>query len=454
MDPLLGLNIIDGTVLAVLAALSLVALAYLVVRRRPRRWPSRRLREFRAQSSWSTRRWLITVGIAAAAGALIAVLVLWLSEGVFNVFGLPLDADTHGWVIAAFAGIAVAVVNFPRSRWWRRTIAALSVVLFLVTATVGINAAYGMNATVAAFLNIQTGHPVAVPKPVPTPSSTPTGPPKPLWQTWVAPAGMPAQGSFGTVTIPATVSGFVARPAYLYLPPAALVKDPPALPILIMMMGQPGGPESSALFLPTLNALAAAHHGLGPIVLTIDQIGNPYKNPLCIDSSMGKVHTYVMTDVVNYVRSTLHVATGPRNWAVGGYSNGGECAMSFGGKHPDVFGSIVSISGEITPSLGSVATTIQRGFGGDRAAYTAELPLTIWASKHYADTTAIFTVGGNDPVFGPEAAKAEAAAKAAGMTTYRFVGPGVGHRADAVQFGVPKAIPLLYPRWNLEAPTG
>jgi poly(3-hydroxybutyrate) depolymerase len=255
------------------------------------------------------------------------------------------------------------------------------------------------------------------------------------------------------VVIPATASGFVARPAYLYLPPAALVANPPALPVLILMMGQPGGPDSSIRYLPTLNQFAAAHHGLGPIVLTVDQIGSPLKNPLCIDSPAGRVHTYLMTDVVNYVKSNLHVAAGRLNWAVGGYSNGGECALSFGAKHPDVFGSIVDISGEIGTSLGSVATTISVGFGGNTAAYTAEQPLTIMKSHHYDDLLAVFTDGSKDSFYGPEGAEAEAAAKAAGMTTKRFVGQGVGHRSDAIVYGLPMALPLLYPRWGLEPAT-
>lgn len=449
MGPILGLNIIDGTVVVLFVLLSCAALAYLAMRRAPRR----RIRGFRARRPFSWRRWALTVAIAAASGALIAVVALWLAESVFNLFGLPLDPDTHIWIIACFAAVAVALVNLVRVKWWRRTIAIVSIGLFALTATLGINAAYGMNATVAQLLDIPVGHPIAVPRPAPTPSATP-GPPQPLWRSWVAPADMPSQGSFGTVAIPATASGFVARAAWLYLPPAALVKKPPALPVLIMMMGQPGGPESSALFLPYLNGLAAAHHGLGPIVLTIDQLGNPYKNPLCIDSPAGKVASYVMTDVVNYVRTTLHPATSRVDWAVGGYSNGGECALSFGAQHPDVFGSILDISGELAPDLGSVPSTIRVGFGGSRAAYTAALPLTILAGTRYTGTTAIFTSGGNDPVFGPEGAKAQAAAQAAGMTTFRYVGPGVGHRADAVQFGLPKGLAVLSPRWGLEPPAG
>ena len=445
MGPILGLNVIDGTAVVLFSILSIVALTALVVRRRPHRLA----REFGARLVPSSRRWFLTIVLAAVGGAVIAVITLWLCESVFNVFGLPLDADTHTWVIICFAATAVAVVSLVRGGWMRRVGALLAAGLFVLTAALGINAAYGMNATVAEFLNISVSHPLAIPRP----TATPIVPRLPLYESWKAPAGMPAGGSFGTVTIPATKSGFVARPAWLYLPPAALVTQHPALPVLIMMMGQPGGPESSALFVPFLNSFAAAHHGLAPIVLTVDQIGNPYKNPLCIDSPAGHVYTYLMRDVVSYVSANLPVAAGPHNWAIGGYSNGGECALAMGSLNPDVFGSIADISGELRPSLGSPAATIQKGFQGSVAAYTAALPVTILAAHHYADTTAVFTWGGSDPVYGPEGAKAVAAARAAGMSVTQSVGPGVGHRADAVTFGFPKVLAGLAARWSLEAPS-
>ena len=448
MGSILTLNIVNGTVVIIFSLLGAVALGYLMVRRanpRPvRRGPS--------MGHHPTRRWLVTLFAGAGGGALSAIAVLIISEADINAFGLPLDPDTHAWVIGAFVAIGIAIVNLWNSRWWRKAIATLAVPLFIATATLGINAGYGLNPTLASLLNIDVGPPLAVPRPVASASPATPKHRKPLWETWKPPAGMPTSGRFGTAMIPNTTSGFAARPAYLYLPPAALVRNAPALPVLIMMMGQPGGPESSALFVPALNAMAAAHEGLGPIVLTIDQIGSPTRNPLCIDSPAGHVYSYVTADVANYIRATLHVATGRRNWAVGGYSNGGECALSFGAKRPDVFGSILDISGELAPSLGSESATLRVGFGGNTAANEAEMPLNIMKSHHYADMLAIFTSGENDPMYTVEGAIAEAGAKSAGMTTDRFIGTGIGHRADAMLFGFPKALPLLYPRWELQAP--
>ncbi|MBC7518111.1 MAG: esterase [Microbacteriaceae bacterium] len=457
INTLLLLNIVDGTVVTVLVVASLAMLVYLVSRRMPPRLPDGDV----PRNQPLLRRWIGGLGLSALGGAIAAIVTIVICEVVLNLFGTPIELDTHVWVTAAFAAAGIAVFNIWKSRWWRKVIASVAVVLFLVTASLGINASYGLNTTVASLLNIETGHPLALPSrtPLPTPvpiatSSTPPAPPKPLWQSWVAPAGMPATGQFGTVVIPNTASGFVARPAYLYLPPAALVANPPALPILIMMMGQPGGPDYSSKFLPTLNSMAAANRGLGAIVLTIDQIGSPTQNPLCIDSAQGNVHTYIMNDVLNYVRNSLHVAVGRTNWAIGGYSNGGECALSFGAQYPGTFGSILDVSGEIGPSLGSPENTLKSGFGGDQSRFDAEQPLNIMARTRYSDMLAIFTSGANDHYYGAEADRAQAAATAAGMTTRRFIGPGVGHRSDAIVYGVPVGLAELYPRWELSAPAG
>ena len=86
-----------------------------------------------------------------------------------------------------------------------------------------------------------------------------------------------------------------------------------------------------------LDALAQQNRGLAPLLLTVDQLGNPYRNPVCVDSAKGNVYTYVTTDVVNYIRKNLNVATDRTQWAVAGYSNGGECALSFAAKRPETF---------------------------------------------------------------------------------------------------------------------
>ena len=456
MENLLGLNIVQKPLLYAFYAASLLAIGYLLlrpvlVRRLSRDVLFRSVRQRASIASGpSPRAWLFTSLIALAAGAGLGALTLFISESWLNVFGIPLDPDTHAWVIAAFAGIALALVNVWRSRWWRKGLAAVSVAVFLATAALGINAGYGLNQTLGSLLGVGADvHQLALPQVISSPTKTSSAP---LWQTWKAPAGMPAVGQVGPVAIPATASGFHARDAYLYLPPAALVADPPPLPIVIMMMGQPGSPDQDKSAVANLNAFAAKNHGLAPIFLTVDQLGGPYQNPVCVDSPSGNVYTYVTTDVVNFIRTKLKVSPDRDEWAVAGYSDGGECALSFAAKRPDLFGSLLDVSGELEPLNGTVQNTINTVFRGDKAAFTAEEPANILKAHRYNDMLAVFTSGSLDTTFTPQAATAEADAKAAGMTTYRFTGNDIGHRGDSVAYGLDTGLPLLYSRFGLVAP--
>lgn len=457
MEQLLNLSVIEKPLLYSFYALSALAALFLLLRTGLRPRPTGRTRPpAGGDSEPSTapqrpgrRKWLLTAAVAVAGGALIGALTLFICEAVLNVFGLPLDADTRAWVVLAFAGLGLAAVNLWRSRWWRKGVAVLACLLFIATAALGINAGYGLNPTLGSMLGMTETKHLALPKL--NPSHQPQAG-SALWQGWQPPAGMPAVGRSGAVTIPADASGFHARDAFLYLPPAALVDNPPALPIIVMMMGQPGGPEQSKSAVQELDALAQKNHGLAPILLTVDQLGDPYRNPVCVDSAKGNVYTYVTTDVVNYIRKNLNVATDRTQWAVAGYSNGGECALSFAAKRPEIFGSLLDISGELEPVDGSAANTVKTIFGGSQSAFTAEKPATILKAHKYSDELAIFTSGALDSKYGPQSAWAEKDAKAAGMTTRRFVGAGIGHRGDAVGYGLKSGLPLLCQRFGLAPP--
>ena len=458
MQGLLSFNIVQDPLLYGLDTASLLAVLYLALR--PVLLPPRFRRGFALYAKRrpgtaggfggpSPRPWLVTVLLALTGGASAGVLTLWICESWLNVFGMPLDPDTRAWVIAAFAAVALGVVNLWRSRWWRKVIAAVAVAVFLATAALEVNAGYGLNQTLGSLLGVDTGQFLTLPRHRQTPVRADQSP---LWQTWKPPAGMPATGRSGPVSIPATASGFHARDAYLYLPPAALVADPPPLPVIVMMMGQPGSPDQDKSAVAELNSLALENHGLAPLFLTVDQLGDPYQNPLCVDSPSGHVYTYVTTDVVNFIHSKLNVAPGRDNWAVAGYSDGGECPLSFSAKRPDLFGSLLDVSGELEPLNGSVQNTVNTVFRGNKAEFTAEEPANILKSHRYNDQLAIFTSGSLDTTFTPQAVAAAADAKAAGMTTYRFTGDNIGHRGDSVDYGLKTGLPLLYKRFGLTGP--
>ncbi|OZB87966.1 MAG: hypothetical protein B7X41_10640, partial [Microbacterium sp. 14-71-5] len=130
--------------------------------------------------------------------------------------------------------------------------------------------------------------------------ATAAGAVMPLFETWTPPADLPSEGTVTLLTgeerIPSS-AGFAPRDASLYRPPAALVPDPPALPLVVFMMGEPGDPDPSFVA-DAMDRLAAAHHGLAPIVIVADQLGSEDGNPACVDSAAyGGVETYFTQDI-------------------------------------------------------------------------------------------------------------------------------------------------------------
>jgi poly(3-hydroxybutyrate) depolymerase len=437
MEVFLRINIIDGPLVPVIYALALGAAAFLIVRR-------------------PTRRWIITGTGALIAGSLIAFIVLSIVK-LTETLGVDLSATTSIWVYLAFSAIALAIVNLWKSQWPRKVVASVAIVLFAATGTVGINADFGLDRTVADLAGISTETPIALPKLPQTPAPTPTPTRTPLsggalWANWIPPKDQPTVGTIGSVTIPNTLSGFRSRPAGLYLPPAALVKDAPPLPLVIMLMGQPGNADPS--FQKTvLDAFAARHNGLAPIVLVADQLGDPGIDPLCLDTAKwGKAETFLVGDVVAWARANLHVLSDSSHWTIAGYSNGGQCALSLGAKHPDIWGNVLDISGEEYPGSDRSKRTLAESFAGNTAAYGATKPVTILAGKHYSDMVGIFTVGSNDGSYVTQAKKVEAAARSSGWTTTYFEVPNGGHVLGALLGGLKEGYRVLYPRLGLSNP--
>ena len=430
---LLRLPVLSPLVLGPAFTLAVITVTMLLVRRVP--------------------QWRRLAAGAAAAGASVGAAALWVVEDRLGLIGSPLPWATRAWVIACFAALGLTVANWHRSRMLRKVGATLGAVVVLATTGLGINAGFALNPTLGSVLGISTDSAVALP-PMPGGTSSPsTREPaavgRPLWQTWTAPVGMPAIGTTGTAVIPGLVSGFAARPAGIYLPPAALTTSPPALPLVVLMMGQPGNPDP-AFVADVLNRYAAQHHGLAPIVIVADQLGNPSTDTLCLDTKpYGNVETYINTDVVLWARKHLHVLPDRRHWTIAGYSHGGQCAISFAAKHPDLWGNVLDVSGEEYPGAEHPGRTLTEIFSGNQAAYDAQRPVNLLAARRFPDTTAIFTISTDDPTFMPGVKRVASAAGAAGMKVTSIELSGVGHLAAALGAGLDKGFRVLYPRLGL-----
>lgn len=427
-----SLPILDGPPIIIAFVLAFAALGYLLARR-----PS--------------VSWLITAGIGIVGGAVVAIILFWLLSDVLNTFGMPLEAEVGIWAAATFAAIGVAIVNLWRSRWWRKVVAGIGIVLFVLAGTLGINSYYGLNPTVGSLFGTTTQPTIALAAkdPVALAAQADT---RPLWMKWKPPADMPKLGEIGTHDIPATLSGFHARPAGVYLPPAALVKNPPLLPVVVLMMGQPGNPDPSYVQ-SVLDEYASQNQGLAPIVVVADQLGNPSVDPACSNSvKYGNVETYITQDVVDWITANLPVIKSPRAWTVAGYSNGGACALTYAAKYPNIWGNVLDISGEEFPGAEHPARTLRDIFRGDQARYDKQMPAKLFAAHKYPNMVGVFTVGSNDLEYVKHVTNSYDAAKAAGVKATLFEVPNGGHVLGALMGGLREGFQVLYPVTGLTEP--
>ncbi|GGF13148.1 alpha/beta hydrolase [Subtercola lobariae] len=417
-DSLLALNIVRGPIIITFAVLSLAAALYLLLRR-------------------PTRRWIVTAASGLLGGAAAGALTLYITVTALNLFGTKLSPLVITTIILTFAGVGLALVNLWSSRWWRKLIAVAAIAVFIVTGTLGVNAIYGLNKTVAAFFGVTNEKPLVLPLPA---GQDAAGSPAPT----DAATGLPTAGELGTIDIPHSESGFIARTGLAYVPPAGLVANPPALPVIIQLNGQPGSPGLDDPRV-ILDRLANANHGLAPIVINPDQLGDDSRDPLCLDTARGNVETYIMKDVVPWVKSHFHVLQDPADWSIMGFSNGGMCAAYFGAKYPETFGNFVDISGDEHQGVDE-AGTVDKVFGGDQGAYESFWPVNVMARETYPDSSAVFAVGAGDDQAIPGVKKTFDAAVAAGIhSTYTEIA-GSAHDNTALDGGLTAGYALIFAR--------
>ncbi|RFA20817.1 alpha/beta hydrolase [Subtercola boreus] len=434
MGSLGSTSIIDSPlVFGVYAVAAVIALLLLTVR------PNR---------SWRRTRWLL-VGLGSlVVGAVVGLLVAWIFGDLLDLFGVAFSFVTRCWIAAGFAALALAVSSLVAGRLGRRIVALFGAVVFAATSAMSFNIDIGTYPTLESLVGVSPYQSSTLPA-----LGAATVLQAPLSSSWLPPAGLPTAGVVGTVHIPATVSGFDARDALVYLPPAALTADPPALPVVIALSGQPGDPADplvSAHLTETLDSYARLHNGLAPIVVSPDQLGDPTNNPMCVDGALGNSATYLTVDVVTWITANLPVAASPDGWAIAGFSQGGTCSIQLGAGHPELFGSLLDISGELVPANGDTQATIQDGFGGNPGAYSDAQPLTI-LKKHtpYASTFAIFAVGANDLEYRAHTLVVSAAAKTAGMRTTYFEAPDSAHDYTTATYSFARGVGLLAANWGL-----
>ena len=374
---------------------------------------------------WRTLLRQVAIGVGIGALGLLAA---WLVSDVFMLFGVSLGWMVIITVALCFLATGFAICVLITARGWRRFLAALSVLLCLLSTGLRVDIIYGEFTTLGSLFNV-TLYPDYGSHPAARPAMSVA-----QWRSRASRGDLPSYPRTGrsySLRIPNDRSQFSARPADIYLPPAALSEKPPALPVFVLLAGQPGSPDRlfTAGSIPAMmDAYAAQHDGLAPVVVSPDQNGSSFHNSLCVDSPVyGKAETYLSRDVPAWIRANLPVASQPRLWAIGGFSQGGTCSTQLGARHPDVYGNMLPADGELEPTQGGQDQMIHDYFDGDRKRFLAQIPARAIRERAPSNQRLFTAAGSNDKESQHNMLVIAKAADQAGMSVKAVVTQGSGH---------------------------
>lgn len=357
---------------------------------------------------------------------------------------------THWWPVRAALVVPVVVlvglaVCWAR-RWYLRTaLGLLALVLVAVNVLAGVNAYYGYYLTVGQAIGLTGGD---------------TASPAQFNRRTV-----PADGLVVAIDIPGRRSHFRARPADVYLPPAWFVHPRPRLPVLVLLHGSPGGPEGwldGGTAPQTLNRWAAAHDGRTPIVVMPDVNGSFLADTECVDSPIGNAETYLTVDVPSFVRDRFATLPPGPHWAVGGYSEGGECSVMLALRHPTVFATFLDLSGVAGPRVGNtnaIGDSVAVLFHGSRQDFDDHEPAYLLTHHRYhGAVTGWFAVGASDGAPVGAARHLAALGPPAGVPARLVIAPSQYHTfyfwsrafADALPWLVARVQPPVQPVSRLD----
>ncbi|MFQ4147326.1 alpha/beta hydrolase-fold protein [Arthrobacter sp. LAPM80] len=454
-----GISLVDGPLPLLVKVLCAVAVVFLLARR-------------------SVRWWLFAL-VTAVAAYLISMIGCWAVIHVFFwwpedlSFDVVINLALLLWAVimggtTAFAGLRRRTPDvpgaFPDERHGksarrrpaatpveRRVLAAVATLVVCAFVGVHINANFGLYPTVGTL----TADPVVAVRgalPQLEKSSDTQFMKTPVSARWNAPDGLPASGKVMSEPIPGTLSGFTARNAVVYLPPAYFSAKRPLLPVLVLVSGQPGAPTSwlsTTKLIADLDSYADRHGGLAPLVVIPDPNGSTSANTMCLNSRIAQADTYMAEDVPNWIKTHLNVDSNPAHWAVGGFSFGGTCAVQMVTRHPEVYRSFMAISPEREPALAvERSITISRAFGGDEAAFDAQVPLVLLARNQYPTVHGWFASGSGDTLYSANVKVLHAAARKASMITESASFPG-GHSWTVANEALPHGLAFMYAAMGL-----
>jgi S-formylglutathione hydrolase FrmB len=413
-----------------------------------------------AAGTWLLLRLMFAVGgvwarVLRYTATLVVAVVLtatsaYLAREVWTLFPDRLPFVVHLWVGAAFFAAIVAVSVVISCRRWRTVVTA-----FIAASLVWVACANQVNGVYAAYPSPRDVLGLGPRDDITLPPKQPHSLPQPVAGTleshWTSPRHLVTRGKLTSAMIPGSSSGFAARAAKIYLPPAYFAQPPPRLPVLVLLSGQPGMPQdwlSAGKLVRTMDRFVQAHHGLAPVVVVPDATGSQFADPLCLNSARGNVDAYLALDVPAWVGAHLTVDTSPKAWAVAGASYGGTCALQLATNHPSSYPTFIDIAGSAEPTLGDRRRTVAEAFAGDEAAFRRVNPLDLLRLQRYPSSAGAIVIGSADSATKADARSVFEATKAAGMNSHYRELPG-SHDWRVFSAALESELPWLARHWRL-----
>lgn len=256
-----------------------------------------------------------------------------------------------------------------------------------------------------------------------------------------------ARGVVESVVIPAPASGFRARVAQVYLPPAWFLTPRPELPVIELLHGTPGSPGDwtrAGSADAVADAYAANHGGLAPIIVMPDINGSFVADTECVDTPRRRAETYLSVDVPQYVLSQLGASPSPRSWAVVGSSEGGYCAFDLALRHPDRWATFGDFAGLDQPTYRGGA--LHHLFGGSLQSFRAHEPSYLLDRGAPSGEGGWFEVGASDGGTTRSLLWSAHLARRAGLETHLVEVPGAHHTWRLFRRSFSDAFPWLMSR--------
>ncbi len=416
-----------------------------------------------------TRQLMIAVPVTVLVTGLVVVLVR-----AFSLIPYAFPDSFYVWFGLIVLSITLAIAGWRRFGIGRRVISGVALVLTIAMTLTLINGHYAYYPTVKSLFGVDAHHisqqqlaanaaeTAAEARAAAAANAQQRAAARAaLEQARIKAAGghpmAAVRGATIQTPIPGAVSGFKARDAYIWLPPAWFTDPMKQLPVIELIAGAPGAPSDwiqGGLADQTASRFAQAHDGVAPIIVMPDSNGSDFTDTECVNSSLGNAETYLTVDVPAYVRTAFDASRAADSMAIGGLSAGGMCATMLALRHPTLYGTFADYAGLTSPTVGESVdpdATTQALFDGSSTAYQQHDPLYLLANNRYPHLAGWFEVGTDDG--GPLAAQQTLVplAQQAGITTQAVEVPGGTHSFALFAQAFADSLPFLSYRLGLTA---